>query len=433
MIGKKSATVVTAAVAMLVALLLALRSPDQDSRFNPSTSPAYLPSGQENFSHYVEENRRRIRQALENYYFSGQDNPFGSQYSIDEVVSMRAPFEILPDQSRCNDAVSSPLQGFLLVHGLTDSPYLLSELAASLADRFPCARIRSLLMPGHGTVPGDLLKVSLADWQQAIRYGVESFEGMVDELFLVGYSNGAALAIDQLHLHPRQSLIKGLILLSPGLEAAQRSIALAPYLQYFLRWVSKGPDRDAAKYDSMPTSAAAVFYRLTEKIKQPGLPRLEIPVFMAISGDDTTVNNAYAADYFCQQAAPPSSRLIWYRSVATGVTPDANCPGLQVIDVADVPERYISHSHVAIAMPADNEHYGMDGHYSVCTAYGEYPQLHDQCKNDKFNTVYGENTLRDETLLYRGKVVRRATFNPLYEELVAAITCFVDAHCQFQQ
>ncbi|MCB1672363.1 MAG: alpha/beta hydrolase, partial [Pseudomonadales bacterium] len=395
-------------------------------------APAMVPSGPEDFSTYVDENRRRIRRVLEQVYFSREEFPFGPQYPLQKVIAMRAPFEIAPDPARCHTKADSPDRGFLLIHGLTDSPYLLSEFAAWLTDRFPCARIRSLLMPGHGTVPGDLLKVSLDDWQQAVRYGVQEFDGLVDELFLVGYSNGSALAVDYVQQHPQADSIKGLILLSPGLAAARKSIALTPFLKYLLPWVSRGEDRDPAKYDSIPTNAAAVFYRLTKQIVQPDLPDLDLPVFMAVSGDDTTVDADYAAAYYCEKLDVPGSRLIWYSSKATGARPQSSCPGIDVVEVARPELRYVSHSHVAISMPVDNEHYGLDSDYPVCSAYKDSAQQLAQCRTDNFNTVYGENNLRDEQRRYQGKLVRRATFNPFFAEMMSAVTCFVERNCSEQ-
>jgi alpha-beta hydrolase superfamily lysophospholipase len=415
--------------ALVLFLYLAVRIPATEARFLPSESAAYIPAESVPYADYIAENRRRIRQALEVGYFAREEQPFGPAYSVDVVVSMRAPFEIRPAPGRCDSRAAMPGAGFLLIHGLTDSPYLLSEVAARLAERYPCAYIRSLLLPGHGTVPGDLLDVSLSDWRQVVRYGVQSFSGQVSELHLIGYSNGATLAIDYLQEHPEEDSISSVILLSPGLAAAQQSIALAPLLKYVVAWASRGADRDAAKYDSLATNAAALFYQLTRKITGPEQPVLKRPVFMVVSGDDTTVDTEFAAEYFCQRATAPGSKLLWYRSKVTDNSPSVDCPGLEIADVEEPDWRFVSHSHVAISMPPDNAHYGLNGHYAICSAYGKVPELLDQCYTDNRNTVYGENTVRDESLLFQGRVVRRASFNPLFDELMKTVICFVENSC----
>lgn len=415
------------------AILLLLFStgliPRYDSRFYPSGSPAYIPADGDSFQRYIEENRRRIQQALEAHYYSKDPAPFGPAYPLARVVEMRAPFELGPDPQRCSVGDNRSGRGFLLLHGLTDSPYLLTEIARSLAVTYPCARFRSLLLPGHGTVPGDLLNVSLATWQDLVAWGVDSFDGLVSELFLVGYSNGASLAVDYVVSNPEDPTVSGLILLSPGMAAASAGIAIAPYLRHVMRWIARGEDRDPAKYDSLATNAAALFHEITAGLPDTvdGLPGR--PVFMAMSGEDTTVDTAFAADLFCNWTAAQRRQLIWYRSAATAAAPEAHCQGINVVDVDPADERFLSHSHVSITMPPENEHYGIDGNYPVCTSYRDDEVLFARCQEDNDTTAYGETSLLDEEGFYEGRLVRRASFNPLYHELIASLTCFVDGDC----
>jgi esterase/lipase len=416
-------------VLVLVPLYLFGYIPILDSRYQPSSSPAYKPADGESFSNYVEQNRLRIHESLIAHFYSKQNWPFGQQYPIEKVVQMRAPYELPPVPGSCRDGDNVASRGFLLIHGLTDSPYLLSELANSLKQKYPCSHVRSLLVPGHGTVPGDLLSVELDDWRQVVRYGVQSFDSLVDELYLVGYSSGSPLALDYFQENPDDTSVSGFIFLSPGFAAAQKSIALAPWLKYLVRWVSRGADADAAKYDSMPTHAAALFHRLTVKVSDPGEPVLELPVFMVMSGDDTTVDTGFAAEFFCSRVSSSRRRLIWYRSLATGSTPPVSCSGVKIVDVAAPQARFVSHSHVAITMPLDNEHYGLDGNYTVCSTYLDDPESFASCSEDDSNTLYGEGTLRDDNRLYQGKLIRRATFNPYYQDMVAAMACFIDSDC----
>lgn len=421
------------AVSLLVLLLVPLYLfgfiPVLDSRFQSSGFPAYQPDTGESFSAYIEQNRIRIREALARHFYSKREWPFGPDYPIEKVVQMRAPFELLPSQELCSGELERDRQGFLLIHGLTDSPYLLSALASSLNEIYPCAYIRSLLMPGHGTVPGDLMDVELEDWRQVVQYGVESIEPLVEELYLVGYSNGAPLAIDYLQENPQNTSISGFILLSPGLQAAQSGISMTPWLKYLVRWVGRGTDADAVKYDSMPTHAAALFYQVTKKVGSSQQRRLDRPVLMVMSGDDTTADTGYAAEFFCSKTMAGKRKFIWYRSTITQAMPPVHCSGMDIVDV-DVPEaRFISHSHVGISMPPQNEHYGLDGRYAVCTAYVDEPSAFEDCNSDNINTLYGENTLRDEDRRYQGRLLRRASFNPYYDEMLAAIGCFVDGEC----
>src|SRR3990167_2196507 len=83
-------------------------------------------------------------------------------------------------------------KGILLLHGLYDSPCITQSLAQYFAERG--FMVRSLLLPGHGTVPGDLLQITYEDWLAWGRFGLQTLQQEVEELYVVGFSMGAALA-----------------------------------------------------------------------------------------------------------------------------------------------------------------------------------------------------------------------------------------------
>ena len=84
----------------------------------------------------------------------------------------------------------------VLLHGLTDSPYSLRHIAEQYRERgFVAVGMR---MPGHGTVPAGLTRVSDKDWMAATRLAVRTARKLAGEgtpLHIVGYSNGGALAV----------------------------------------------------------------------------------------------------------------------------------------------------------------------------------------------------------------------------------------------
>lgn len=57
-------------------------------------------------------------------------------------------------------------KGILFVHGLGDSPWSFHNLGHHLAKQG--FLVRSLLLPGHGTHPKDMLEVRLEDWCQVV-------------------------------------------------------------------------------------------------------------------------------------------------------------------------------------------------------------------------------------------------------------------------
>ena len=77
---------------------------------------------------------------------------------LDAVVAGNMPFRLYPTN---NDGKAHAYRrGILLTHGLTDSPYFMRDLGAYFqAQGFV---VLAVLLPGHGTQPGDLAGYTLA-------------------------------------------------------------------------------------------------------------------------------------------------------------------------------------------------------------------------------------------------------------------------------
>lgn len=399
---------------------------DTPAHLQPSGFAVTAPEADVSFDQYVTATRAQLERALAVVYQrNGDVSPFGEEYPLQRTLEMRAPFEIR-EAPLC--AADSPRTGYLLVHGLTDSPYLLSAVARSLAGRSPCSVVRSILLPGHGTVPGDTLDVHRDEWRQITRYGVDSFRGQVSELYLVGYSAGATLAVEFADQHRDDSLLAGLILLSPAMALPDPTVRLAPYVRWFVDWLGVEQERDAAKYETLAINAGAEFYRLVTELNWPQMMPLELPVFMAVSGADTTVDVGAAADFFCQKTSVNQRHLLWYSSVDDGHHPEADCSGIAVQSVVDAGHRLISISHVGISMPSTDPHYGRDAGYRQCLHYAAVPERYEQCLADDLDTVYGERSLLIDGL-YDGRLMRRATFNPAFTAMMQQIDCFLAGTC----
>jgi hypothetical protein len=281
-------------------------------------------------------------------------------------------------------------------------------------------------------VPGDLLKVRREDWYQTFEFGVAGFSDVVDSLYVVGYSNGSVLALNYLDRNRESEFINGLILLSPGLETRDSRAFLSPWLKLGLKWINQNADQDAVKYESFPMNAAAEFYHLTKDVGRADFGLLDLPVLMVVSGDDTTINNQHSVDFFCNKVTPESRKMIWYQSNLSNDMPQRSCYGIDIIPTAQS-DRFVSYSHVAITMPQADPHYGMDGNYSSCLRYSGDAALYLRCSEDNEATVYAENTYADEFGRYQGKLVRRTTFNPAYDEMISELTCFVDGNCNEEE
>ena len=172
------------------------------------------------------------------------------------------------------EAVSA---GVLLLHGMSDSPYSLRSLAAPLHESG--AWVLGLRMPGHGTAPSGLVGVTWQDMAAAVRLGVRHLRDKVGDrpLFIVGYSNGGALAVEYAISSLEDAKlpwVEGLILISPaiGVSGMARLALWQSRLGYVLgldklSWNSIMPEYDPFKYGSFAVNAGHQSYRLTREIR----------------------------------------------------------------------------------------------------------------------------------------------------------------------
>jgi len=201
---------------------------------------------------------------------------------------------------------AAPRAGVLLLHGLSDSPYSLRALGERLATAQ--AWVVGLRVPGHGTAPSGLTTVRWQDMSAAVALAARHLRGAVGDapLYLVGYSNGGALAVEYaLSALADASLPRprGIVLMSPEIGIA-RVAALARWQERLgralgletLAWTSIEPEYDPFKYNSFSTNAADLAHRITARIQEQlaaldGTAKLsEMPRILAFqSAVDATV------------------------------------------------------------------------------------------------------------------------------------------------
>ncbi|MCG8548882.1 MAG: alpha/beta fold hydrolase [Desulfobacterales bacterium] len=405
--------------------------------------PAGVPSDPDlPFSQYVQESRKNIEHILSDLRFANGAEPYLGAYSAAQAAQMRGPFERLPEKENTGPGKG---KGFLLIHGLTDSPYLMRSIADSLQRAYPKATIRAVLLPGHGTVAGDSLKMRHSDWMAVTNYGVRSFEKMpsISDLYLVGFSTGTALAIRHLQDNPRPSKIKGLILISTAVKAKSGLAFLSPYLRWVKDWLDTYSERDAARYESFSVNAGAEFYLLTKSIMKSKVP-VNVPVLMAVSADDGTIDAEAARQFFCDRVTARRRGLIWYTSRHAERNIDPPCGDIKEVKLGPVDRafqgtayRFANYAHTALSMSPADPHYGVNGRYHQCKSYDTPPEMEDfyNCQKGSAKTVFGEKDIAGKAaqkeLDY--DYWRRGTFNPDYPRLERAIICFADEACDLQK
>jgi len=174
--------------------------------------------------------------------------------------------------------VSQPRAGVLLLHGMSDSPYSLRNMAERLHQAG--VYVVGLRIPGHGTAPSGLTRVTWQDMAAAVQIAVHHLaeKSKGQPLHIVGYSNGGALAVNYALAAADNSglpQMASLALLSPEIGLT-RVAAFAVWQARLgillgldkLAWNSLLPEYDPYKYGSFAVNAGDVAYRLTTEIQQ---------------------------------------------------------------------------------------------------------------------------------------------------------------------
>jgi esterase/lipase len=299
--------------------------------------------------------------------------------------------------------------GILLIHGLTDSPFNMRDLAAHFQEK--CFLVYGLLLPGHGTVPGDLLSVTYEDWAKATQYGLAALRPRVDKLYAGGFSTGGALLV-QAALNGDK--LDGLFLFAPALALNSSVAFIAPAAAGVKPWVDVAPDGDPTKYESFTTNAAAQIWRLVYDLSfKINRDPLSVPLFMAVSEDDRTIDPRVAVDFF-SRVTDAKSRVLVYGN--GGAPKDLR---FVPIVAARPAERILNMAHLSLTIAPENPHYGKNGDYRNCLHYLKEESLWKACKQGQGPA--GEITKEN---LSKG-VMRRLTYNPDYAHLLREIDAFL--------
>jgi len=359
------------------------------------------------FNEYIMQTERMISKARADI----DDNNF------EKVVEAVAPFELLPGKECGEQTPGLFKKGILLIHGFSDSPYLVKSLAKYYQSR--CFLVRAILLPGHGTVPADLINVSNIEWLRATEYGVFRLRNRVENMYIGGYSTGAILALYSALKHKGE--FRGLFIFSPAIKINSVFTPLAEKVSFYKKWLITNEDLDYAKYESITMNGVAQVHGLIKKLErqlETGTD-LDVPVFMALTMDDTTVNAKSAIRFFSDHVISSQSRGYVY--VNSPEKYKFNDSRITAVNSYFPKEHIADMSHLSITIAPNDPHYGKNGDYANCLHYREDIQKQKACKKGGPNIWRGETTVMNK---YK-YVLRRLTYNPNFDQLTSSMDKFL--------
>lgn len=373
--------------AILLSAALCISCVPQPSGLASKLALSSLPSQANSFQDYKHDQLQMIKAHRS---FQGEDQEL--------ELHLNAPREWRPH--------GVPRAGVLLVHGLGDSPWSFHDIGAALAERGYLAR--TVLLPGHGTRPENMLDVKLEDWQEVVEKQANLLSKEVPRVLLGGFSTGANLVLEFAMLNTD---VAGLLLFSPAFKSDSKYDWLTPWIAWARPWLRESdgvrPLQTTVRYMTVPTNGFAQFYRSSRQVRQKlKHSTFNKPVFMAVAEHDSVLDTAYLAETFSARFTSPHSKLIWYGTALQGKT---NADPRVVLKSDSVPEMRISQfSHMGLLFSPSNPLYGINGSSRICWN-GQGEKEMELCERGA--PVW----LSDWGYIEEGRIHARLTFNPFFD------------------
>jgi alpha-beta hydrolase superfamily lysophospholipase len=282
------------------------------------------------FQNYLE-NEERLFQELQQKIVANAPNTAEYQLSRYFPNGFNNPETFPRNWNRSFERIPPEIRGgAILLHGLTDSPYSLRKAAEILVSQD--IYVLGLRLPGHGTIPAAIDAVRWQDWLAAVHIGVRQVikqTGDQKPFFMVGYSNGAALAIkytldaledDSLAVPDQLVLFSPAVAVTPLARFADwhKFLSFIPFFEKF-KWTAIELEYDPYKYISFPKNAGRQTHLLTRAVqrqikilKQQGKLSRFPPALTFHSVVDATVRTGAVTEVFYQNLNPRNHELIFF-------------------------------------------------------------------------------------------------------------------------
>jgi carboxylesterase len=209
--------------------------------------------------------------------------------------------------------------GCLLIHGFTGSAVEMRPMGDYLAAHG--LTVSAPLLPGHGTTPEDLARVTWQDWYGHVERAFDALQGRCEKVFVAGFSLGSELA---LHV-AAQRRMDGVICLSPALLVRDWRIRLVSLLRYVIKAMPKDPDpqhsdmtdKEALKgfwsYEVHPVAAAYQLY-LLQKVVRSELGHIRTPILIIYATRDMSIHPQSGPTLYKEIGSADKEQLVLHNS-----------------------------------------------------------------------------------------------------------------------
>ncbi len=333
----------------------------------------------------------------------------------DAIVAMNSPFIFKP-QAKPVDGVYQ--KGILLIHGLSDSPYFLRAVGKYFSEKG--FLVYGLLLPGHGTVPGDLLKVKNDEWIKATHYGMLQLKKNARKVYIGGFSTGAMLSVHYVLSNTNHD-VNGLFLFAPAFAIYSKIAWMTPIVGAFKDWQKIENDEDYTKYQSLTFNGVSQTYKLIKIVDElfDSGKKITVPVFTAQSIDDRTVSTERTL--FVMKNYVTGKKMFILYTTQPEKDYDGEDSYILTVNSYIPQEKILNMPHICITIPPDDPHYGKNGDYRNCLYYKPNTPERQLCLTDP-DIWKGENTKEN---IEKYKLITRLTYNPHFNDMCKKIGEFL--------
>lgn len=195
--------------------------------------------------------------------------------------------------------------GILLIHGFTATTFEVRSLAERLnAEGFT---VSAPLLPGHGTSPDDLNKVTWQDWVFTCEEAFKNLKKHCNQIVIGGESMGGLLCLVLAAKFPE---IKGILLYAPAINNPK--LRFTPLMKHFMKYSKKRNSEDLYEWQGYrvnPVAGAAELYSL-QRFAVELLGKINMPVIIFQGTEDHTVK-PFGAQIVFDRISSKQKQLIW--------------------------------------------------------------------------------------------------------------------------